>query len=95
MSKLYHKIALNEIGRRGSLQIVPPFLIKANRDRLPLVVLLRNDITRFAHSGIVRKFALQIKLTVLLYSPPKLAKRISLGVNRISLRSNITRRRRI
>ncbi len=31
--------------------------------------------------------------SVILYSPTKLAKRIPLGVSRISLRSNITRRK--
>ena len=33
-----------------------------------------------------------LRSAVILYSPPKLAKRISLGVSRISLRSNRTRR---
>ena len=34
-----------------------------------------------------------LRSAVILYSPPKLAKRISLGVSRISLRSNRTRRK--
>ena len=37
----------------------------------------------------------RLRLSVIFYSPPKLAQRISLGVSRISLRSNRTRQRRI
>ena len=49
----------------------------------------KSDIA-LAGSDIVR-----LRLTVIFYSPHKLAKRIPLGVSRISLRSNITRQRRI
>ena len=46
----------------------------------------KSDIA-LAGSDIVR-----LRLTVIFYSLPKLAKRISLGVSLISLRSNRTRR---
>ena len=49
----------------------------------------KNDIS-LTGSDIARQ-----RLAVILYSPRELAKRISLGVSRISPRSNITRRRRI
>ena len=51
----------------------------------------------FAKSDIIATAIVILKpwASVIFYSPPKLAKRIPLGASRISLRSNITRHRRI